>query len=236
MKIVLLTTDTIHHLFFASRIQIIYSISAIILEKRKSESPNQPIHILDYEQNKYEEQVFLTHLGKTFSDIAESHEIFDINGRECLHILKAFSPDVIIVFGTGMISDEIIQSASIACLNLHGGNPEEYRGLDSHLWAIYHKDFSNLITTLHKVESTLDTGDVVLQAQVPITKRTKIYQIRALNTEVCISLVLLCLSSLERLNWIPSRNQLKRGRYYSSIPAVLKDTCMKNFENYVISL
>ena len=49
--------------------------------------------------------------------------------------------------------------------NLHGGDPEKYRGLDSHYWSIYHNDFKSLITTLHKVRPILDTGEIVLQGK-----------------------------------------------------------------------
>ena len=44
--------------------------------------------------------------------------------------------------------------------NLHGGNPEEFRGLDSHYWSIYHNNF-NLYSCLHKLSYKLDDGDII---------------------------------------------------------------------------
>ena len=32
---------------------------------------------------------------------------------------------------------------------------QKYRGLDSHYWSIYHKDFESLVTTLHRVTPIL---------------------------------------------------------------------------------
>ena len=46
-------------------------------------------------------------------------------------------------------------------INLHGGDPEKYRGLDSHLWSIYHEDWASLVSTLHVVSKDLDAGDSI---------------------------------------------------------------------------
>jgi methionyl-tRNA formyltransferase len=234
MKTVLLTTDTIHHRFFASRVQEMYPFSAIFVEKTGSHSPVS--HPLDRGQNHYEEETLLPSCTRSFSELAVTYEWDTVNGDGTLTALLEISPEIILIIGTGKISDAVIRSASLVCLNLHGGNPEEYRGLDTLLWAIYHKDFQNLVTTLHMVDSTLDTGDIVFQARIPVEKTTEISHIRSLNTGVCISMVLLALHSLERSGWIPSREQVRKGRYYSSIPEELKDTCIRNFQGYVNAL
>ena len=37
---------------------------------------------------------------------------------------------------------------------------EKYRGLDSHLGALWHRDYSELKTCLHQLSDTLDDGDI----------------------------------------------------------------------------
>ena len=82
-------------------------------------------------------------------------------------------------------------------LNLHGGNPITYRGLDSHLWAIYHEDFSELVTSIHLVEPELDTGKLINKRPIKLKSKMKLYQLRAENTLCCIALTLEALENLK---------------------------------------
>ena len=83
--------------------------------------------------------------------------------------IEELNPDMVIIFGTSKVSPNIISIPTKLCLNLHGGAPEYYRGLDSHLWAIYHNDFENLITTMH-FEPELDSGRIIFQEQLELSK------------------------------------------------------------------
>ena len=130
----------------------------------------------------------------------------------------------------------LIREASVACLNLHGGNPERYRGLDTHLWAIYHNDFHDLVTTIHHVDADLDTGDIVLQSELRFEPNTQLHQMRAINTKVCINLSLVSLSTFQSIGCLPSRRQVRFGRYYSFMPAVLKEDCVRKFGRYIRNL
>ena len=123
-----------------------------------------------------------------------------------------------------------------ACLNLHGGNPERYRGLDTHLWSIYHNDFGDLVTTLHHVDADLDTGDIVFQSKLKVEAGTRLHQLRAINTKVCVNLFLVALGAFQSIGWLPSREQVSHGRYYSYMPAVLKEECIRKFNRYVTGL
>jgi methionyl-tRNA formyltransferase len=139
--------------------------------------------------------------------------------------LKSINPDVIIVFGTGKINSSLIQIPRLGCLNLHGGDPERYRGLDTHLWAIYHQEFDQLITTLHYIDETLDTGDVVFKATLPISRGLQLHQLRAVNTQVCVKLSLLALMGLHKNEWLPS---MKHCRLDVIIPF-----CRLNLKRFV---
>ena len=121
-------------------------------------------------------------------------------------------------------------------VNLHGGNPEEYRGLDSHLWAIYHGDFDNLITVLHMVDSGLDTGDIVEREKLELVYGADIRVLRKINTEACLRLTLKALKNFEKNNQFNSKPQLRFGRYYSFMPSVLKDSCVTKFLRYTNNL
>lgn len=236
MKTILLTTDTAHHLYFASKLGHRFSIELIIMETKKINHSFECYHPYEEARALYEKEYLADHSCTRFEDVAEAIYLNDINFEEGLTLLNKYSPELILVFGTGKLTAAVIEQAGTVCLNLHGGNPECYRGLDSHLWAVYHNDYKNLITTLHHVDKNLDTGPIVFQDSIKINKDVKFHQLRMANTEVCLNLAILALNTLNSNGRLPAREQVQSGRYYSAMPAVLKGICLKKYEGYIEKL
>jgi len=236
LKTVLLTTDTTHHQYFSLKIDELFPWQAIFLETKHFTAPFDTFHNFEKKRDEYEREFLLSDCSQSFPDRAEIYRYDSLNSEKAISTLNELSPDVIIIFGTGKLCPSVINSAKIACLNLHGGNPEQYRGLDTHLWAIYHQDFNNLVTTLHYVNDSLDTGEIIFQSHLPLSKESKIYQLRSINTRVCIELSTLALSVLKNQQTLPCRKQVINGRYYSFMPTVIKENCVKKFENHIFTL
>jgi hypothetical protein len=236
LKTVLLTTDTTHHQFFSQKINELFPWDAIFLETQSVPASFDTYHIFEKKRDEYEREFLLAGSNQSFPDGVEIYKYDSLNGENAISTLSEISPDVIIIFGTGKLSRSVTNTAKITCLNLHGGNPEQYRGLDSHLWAIYHQDFINLVTTLHNANDSLDTGDIIFQSRLPLSKNSKIFQLRSINTKVCVNLSALALLSLNNSLELPCRKQIGQGRYYSFMPAVIKENCVKKFENHMITL
>lgn len=236
MTVVLLTTDTSHHLYYAWKLSDRFPLKAIFLETRQIEAPFATQHAFEKQRDAYEREVLLAGCPGPFAAFTETREFASMNDPSAVTAIRSCSPDVVLVFGTGRLRELVMEAARLACLNLHGGNPEHYRGLDSHLWTIYHDDFDNLVTTLHHVDSGLDTGAIVFQTRLPIRRGLGLHELRAVNTRACVDLSRLALECLERDEELPSRPQLQRGRYYSFMPAVLKEECARRWERYVATL
>jgi len=229
MKLTLLTTDTPHHRFFAWRLHERYPLRSIWLERRCGRAPFPTAHPFEDRREAYERAVLLAGAPDDLRDLCEVHEVESMNATGPARALAVEGPEVLLVFGTGKLTPSVFGTARIACLNLHGGHPEHYRGLDSHLWAIYHGDWDSLVTTLHHVDATLDTGDIVLQTALRFERSTELHELRATNTRACLALSLLALDGLSATGQLPSRRQVQRGRYYSFMPAVLKEECVRKF-------
>jgi Formyl transferase len=232
--VALLTTDTTHHRFFAWQLAERARLDAVVLETAHATPPFPTAHPFEKQRDAYEREVLLGDYCAPFEDFAAAQTVGSINDAE--PSLRALAADVVIVFGTGLLRSGLIASAGNACLNLHGGNPEEYRGLDSHLWAIYHGDYPNLVTTVHRIDEQLDNGDIVFQTALQLSAQTSLQELRAVNTRACVDLSVLALRSFESTGTVPARPQVRKGRYYSFMPAVLKDRCVSSFNAYVQSL
>lgn len=234
MKVAILTTETTHHSYFVRRIAEAYSELRVFVEQIKPFiSVPEPDLFHPLVEN-FERTLWFDGQSPKISSFAPTQSFESLNSNEAIGNIREFAPDTVIAFGTGILSNIMIDTCSPHFFNLHGGDPELYRGLDSHLWSIYHGDFTSLITTLHFVSSEVDTGKIVLQGQLPLSNCEALYQLRSVNTEVCIQLTLSLLCLLDRIGTILSRPQRSKGRYYSSMPGSLKQTCVRKFERYIL--
>jgi len=236
MRILLLTTKTPHHLYFAKLISSNFNLVSTILEM-KSVIPKFTVdHEFEAERDEYENKILLEEKNINFDIFSETKAYDNVNDEICVDYIKSTYPDVIISFGTGIIRDQIINLFPERIINLHGGDPEYYRGLDSHLWAIYHKQFDKLDVTLHHVNETLDDGNLINKGKVKLRKESKIHTLRSETTKVCVELVIDSLLNFKEKGIFDSIPQNRIGRYYSFMPSVLKEVCINNFNNYVREL
>ena len=236
MNIVILTTQTLHHTYFVQKINEKHPIEKVIIESNILKPKFETHHPFEDVREKYEKKNFFNNKEVKLKDISNTIEVKTVNDTESISFLKKLKPDIVISFGTGKISKDVIQTCPRGIINLHGGNPEEYRGLDSHLWAIYNNDFHNFIVTLHRVNENLDTGDIVLQKPIKIIKSMKLHELRSYNTETCVDLISSAINMFKKHGDFISCPQRKLGSYYSFMPSAFKDICVDRFNKYTAGI
>src|ERR1700733_2861239 len=90
------------------------------------------------------------------------------NNVEFREQLAAIRPDAIIVVGYGRIIPQwMINLPRLGNLNLHGSLLPKYRGAAPIQWAIARGESLTGVTTM-RIDAGLDTGDILLQEEVPI--------------------------------------------------------------------
>ena len=231
MKILILTTNTDHHLFFVNKLKEKFENISVILEKKKNYFSFKTNHNYEKKRKKFEKYFFFKNKNFKFKN---EKTFYDINNINCINYVKKINPELIISFGIGLIKLKFLKEFKKSkIVNLHGGNLNFYRGLDSHLWTIYHNDFSNLLTTLHFVKKKLDTGNIILTKKISVHKKLLFESIRAYYTINCIGLVTKYIRSIKNNKKIPIKINKNFGRYYSAIPSVLIDKCIKNYNDYI---
>ncbi|MBN2141010.1 MAG: hypothetical protein JW718_08395 [Desulfovibrionaceae bacterium] len=230
MNIALLTTQTLHHTYFLRELDKAFPVAATLVETIGPKFPFKTAHPFEAERDEYEAEVWFNGARPGLSEFSMAREFPTVNSPQAVRLIKELRPDVVVVFGAGRLSAEVLAACPRATVNLHGGDPEQYRGLDSHLWAIYHNDFGDLASTLHMINERLDDGDIVLQADLPLVRGMGLHELRRVNTETCLRLALAALDMFSRFGSFISRRQRAAGRYYSAMPAELKEICKRKFE------
>jgi len=86
--------------------------------------------------------------------------------------LAALKPDAIIIVGYGRIIPQwMLDLPPLGNLNLHASLLPKYRGAAPIQWAIAQGETVTGVTTM-KIDAGLDTGDILLQQDVPIARTT----------------------------------------------------------------
>jgi methionyl-tRNA formyltransferase len=93
------------------------------------------------------------------------------NNEEFRGQLAEIAPDAIIVVGYGrIIPPWMIESPPLGNLNLHASLLPKYRGAAPIQWAIAGGESVTGITTM-RIDAGLDTGDILLQKEIPIASQ-----------------------------------------------------------------
>src|SRR5688572_12595426 len=118
MRITALTTDTAHHRYWAWRLAEAGLLGAVVLERRRLAPPFDTHHPFEDERDAYEREALA---APAWGELAPLEEVESVDDAR-VH------GDLAVSFGTGLIGPAAIAAWSGRLLNLHGGDPEHYRG------------------------------------------------------------------------------------------------------------
>ena len=97
------------------------------------------------------------------------------NTEEGRAVLQQLSPDLIIVNGTRIISKKTLESVPATFINIHTGITPAFRGVHGGYWAVA-KGKKNLFgTTIHYVDTGVDTGGIIEQVFVEPPDKDNFY-------------------------------------------------------------
>jgi methionyl-tRNA formyltransferase len=208
----------------------------VFLEREKTFSKYKTFHLINKKISNYEKKKCFKKKEQFLYKFNKIKEYRDFNNKRFYDYIKNQKYDLVIVFGARKIKTKLINLFKKNIYNLHGGNPEKYRGLDSFLWSIFNNEFKSLVTTLHKLEEELDTGKIFAKKKIGLKKRMKFHELRYYNTICCVELSKMLINKYLNNEKIVVRNQKRIGEYYSAMPSDLKDYCIKKFEDYTKKL
>src|SRR3984957_16947221 len=90
------------------------------------------------------------------------------NNQDFRAQLTALNPDAIIIVGYGRIVPQwMLDLPPLGNINLHASLLPKYRGAAPIQWAIARGETVTGVTTM-KIDAGLDTGDILLQSELPI--------------------------------------------------------------------
>lgn len=257
MKVVILTTDTKHHRYFANKLSD-KAETWILLETRTLNYPRLylkqlwrrktpwalvdnpylrlPDSTFDRLEDEFEDLFWEDGIPSVFQGYRQLVTFVSVNDPACVSLLREIGPELVVSFGTGLIRQELLSLDALK-VNIHRGILPTYRGLDSALWAFYFQDFDRVGTTVHRLDARFDTGPIVAQAELQLGPSMRVHQIRYHTTVQATRMVEDLIDKMvahEPVEMAPQ--DLAQGRHYSYIPPLKRWLAVRRLDAYVRAL
>jgi len=102
-----------------------------------------------------------------------------INSRETVALLRDLSPEILLLYGTGIASAETLRTASKLVLNLHTGISPRYRGAHCAFWPLYNGEVDKIGATIHICTEHIDGGAILAQSAAVLQEDDSVHTIFA---------------------------------------------------------
>ena len=140
-----------------------------------------------------------------------------IKRPEAVEELKKYPADVYVVAAFGQIlSQEILDLPRLGCLNIHGSLLPKYRGAAPIQWAVINGDKVTGITIM-QMNAGMDTGDILMQRELPISEEDTGASLFDRMTELGGSLIVEALEKLEAGLLTPVKQDEDKASYASML-------------------
>jgi len=102
-------------------------------------------------------------------------ETKNINNRQGVAFIQCLDPDVILLAHFNQIvSSEIFDVPTLACLNIHPSLLPDYKGVDPVFSALKNNEL-RLGVTVHEVSDKVDSGNILGQSEIEVSKGKSLF-------------------------------------------------------------
>jgi methionyl-tRNA formyltransferase len=171
MKIAWIGGDQRRHLYYINEIAKVFPIVGGIMQQRES-GPEPTVRLSKIDQDNMtrhfaarrqaEEVYYGSQEVPTFPILKVNKDT--LNDWTTANYIKDLHPDLVLVFGPGMIREPLVAALPKDTFNLHLGLSPRYRGAATLFWPFYMLEPNWAGTTLHRIISTPDGGSIIHQS------------------------------------------------------------------------
>jgi folate-dependent phosphoribosylglycinamide formyltransferase PurN len=83
-------------------------------------------------------------------------------------VMAGLQPDVVLVFGTGILRDTLLSAFAGRIINIHLGLSPYYRGAGTNFWPLVNREPEYVGATIHYLDAGIDTGPILAHARPAI--------------------------------------------------------------------
>jgi peptidoglycan/xylan/chitin deacetylase (PgdA/CDA1 family)/folate-dependent phosphoribosylglycinamide formyltransferase PurN len=156
-----------------------------------------------------------TSLAFIVSDECACFQAADINNETVRDTFAALRPDILVVFGTGLVKHRDILGTPIPKINLHWGKSPYYRGSYTLRWPILNRDPAGIAVTVHELTSGIDAGPIYYQQDITLDGSEEVTDIENKASYIGVELIMKLLGEIESgAGVVSSAQDLSKGKLY----------------------
>lgn len=177
--------DQPRHLYYINEISKNFEVAGGVMQER-----GNPIPLMDATLKAHDKH----NMDKHFWDRKQAEELYfgnqekpnfpllkvtkeELNSLNTADFIKGIKPDLVLVFGTGMIKEPLMSALPKDTINLHLGLSPRYRGAATLFWPFYFLEPNWAGTTFHYIVDTPDGGDIIHQVVPDLKETDKIHDV-----------------------------------------------------------
>jgi len=143
-------------------------------------------------------------------------EVESMNGSDTMKIICDIKPDLVYVFGTKMISKDVIDKINCPMINMHWGWSPTYRG-EGIVPALAKEGAKGLGVTVHYIDAKSDSGDIIQQSRIEIDKCDNLYSIGLKMAKKGTELFIIIFQQFKKHYIKSTKQDLTQGKLYGSL-------------------
>jgi methionyl-tRNA formyltransferase len=136
-----------------------------------------------------------------------------------LGALRRFGADLLVLVGADIVPPAMLAIPRTATINAHYGLLPAYRGMNVTEWSVFNGD--PIGVTVHMVDSGIDTGDILMQEELPLEPGDTLASLRTKHQQLSARLLVEAALALRdgTVSHVPQRPEQGR-QYYRMHPAL----------------
>jgi len=186
MKYMIISGDHPRHLYYVNSIIDYCNVVGVILEKRESFMPQPPEEIEEQDKNNFikhfknREHYEVKYFGKDkVLPKCPIHYVSEetLSVDDSVKFVQDLAPDIVFIFGTGMIREPLYSNLPKMKINLHLGLSPRYRGSATLFWPFYFLEPNWAGSTFHLITDEPDAGQIIHQSIPKLEKGDTIHEV-----------------------------------------------------------
>ena len=186
MKIVLITSDSLRHKYIAAAISEKISLKLVVSEAKSAKiqdtehltSKDAEFIKAHFEAREKSEAEYFGRFKNFPSDVPLLKVPFSgVNSSEIQKEICTVNPDFIVLFGSSIINDTLLQKFPQRVINLHLGLSPYYKGSATNLFPFYYEEPECVGATIHLATSKVDEGAVLHQLRPKMEESDTLHDI-----------------------------------------------------------
>ena len=175
MNAIVLTSTFRRHVFVANHLAercdvrgVWQEVKTFVPERYASNAEDEATIRRHFEARDASEEEFFAADTAVRADAGVIHR--RVEGGGCSNpaevaLMQSLAPDVVFVFGTGLLRAPVLEAFAGRIINLHLGLSPYYRGAGTNFWPLVNREPEYVGATIHYLDEGIDTGPIIAHAR-----------------------------------------------------------------------